>query len=82
MTSLEQLKFSLDILKEGTMAEKAVMEIIPTPVKMKCEKGHITEEFLKEPLFHSIQKIKCKKCGQKPEITGGRECRIKEIEVE
>jgi hydrogenase nickel incorporation protein HypA/HybF len=82
MVGLEQVKFSLDVLKEGTIAAEADIEIIKTPVKLKCKQGHKTEKFLKEPLFASIREVKCSKCKKKAEIVGGRECQIKEIEID
>jgi hydrogenase nickel incorporation protein HypA/HybF len=82
MVGLEQVKFSLDILKEGTIAAKAEIEIVKTPVKLKCGQGHKTEKFLKEPLYASIRGVKCAKCKKKAEIVGGRECQIKEIEID
>lgn len=82
MVSIDQLRFSLDILKEDTIASKAEIEVIAVPVKMRCVRGHITESFLDGLLFNALQKAKCSICGDSVEIIGGRECYVKEIEVE
>jgi len=82
MISIEQLRFALDALKEDTIASKAEMDIRRMPARIRCDIGHESEISLKEPIFHSLQKLKCPKCGEKAEISGGRDCYIKELIAE
>ena len=83
MISTEQLKFALDILAEGTMAEGAKTEYIDLPVKTECEKGHhgvVSTE--KKDMMTIMTKLSCPVCGEKARAIGGRECLIKEITAE
>lgn len=82
MISLEQLKFALGILAEGTIAHGAVIEYIMLPLKIVCEKGHVNETVPEKQDFYALTHIVCPSCGGKAKPVGGKECLIKEIVAE
>ena len=72
---LEALKFSYDVVRRGTIAEKSELEIIMLPVNawcMPCAKVvDVKQRF-----------DACPDCGSyQVEVTGGDELRIKNMEV-
>jgi len=73
---LEAMRFGFEVVKKGTLAEQARLEIIELPGRAWClccgESVEIGQRF--DP---------CPKCGGFPlQITGGEELRVKELEVE
>jgi len=81
----EQLKFAFDILKEGTIMEKAELVIEDVKAKVKCNhcgyEGGV-EYGLKDEFHIYFPILKCPNCGKNVEIIKGRECNIKSVEME
>jgi hydrogenase nickel incorporation protein HypA/HybF len=72
----ESLKFCFEAIRVGTLAEKANMEIIRVPGQALCmdcgKQVHVNERY-----------ASCPECGgEKLQVCGGDEMRIKELEVE
>jgi len=73
---LEAMRFSFDVIKRGTLADEARLEIIETPGQAWC---------LPCAKVITIQQRfdACPDCGSYPlQVTGGEELRVKELEVE
>lgn len=72
----EALRFSFDVVTKGTLADKALLEIVPTEGKawcLECEKSVALKE----------RYDACPSCGgHQLQMTSGDEMRIKELEVE
>ncbi len=81
----EQMKFAFDILKEGTIMERAVLKIKKTRAVVRCTEcgyeGNV-EYGIKEDFHLSFPILKCPECGGSVEIIGGRECTVKNVEME
>jgi len=72
----EAMRFSFDVIKRGTLAEAARLEIIETPGQAWC---------LPCAKVIAIQQRfdACPDCGSyQLQVTGGEELRVKELEVE
>ncbi len=83
MISVDQLVFALEILSEGTLAEGAGIECRVLPLKIECEKNHVSEIMPEKRDIYSLTKrLKCPICGDSAKPVGGRECMIKEITAE
>jgi hydrogenase nickel incorporation protein HypA/HybF len=72
----EALQFCFDAIRVGTLAEHARMEIIRVPGQALCmdcgKQVHLVERY-----------ASCPECGgEKLQVCGGDEMRIKELEVE
>ncbi len=70
------LRFSFDVIIKGTIAESALLEIIPLPGQAMCNTCHkiITLEHYFDP---------CKTCGQFTlTVTQGDELRVKSMEID
>ena len=80
----EQLRFAFDILKEGTILEKAELIIKKIETKVKCQCGYEgkIEYGLKDDFHIMFPILRCPKCGGNVEILKGRECLIKKVEME
>lgn len=72
----EALKFCFDVVTHGSIAQGAVLEIVAVPGTgwcMPCGETVVMEELY----------AACPKCGSyQVQTTGGREMRVKEIEIE
>jgi hydrogenase nickel incorporation protein HypA/HybF len=71
----EALRFSFDVVKRGTVAEGARLEIRITPGRAWCM-----------PCADSVDLVRlgdpCPRCGSHQlQVTGGEEMRVKEIEI-
>jgi hydrogenase nickel incorporation protein HypA/HybF len=83
MISVEQLVFALEILSEGTLAEGAEVDCRVLPLKIECDKKHVSEIMPeKRDVYSLTKKLKCPVCGDAAKPLGGRECMIKEITAE
>ena len=72
----ESLRFSFDVVMQGSLAEQASLEIIEIPGQAWCFPcgRDVTVQQLYDP---------CPHCGgHQLQITGGNQMRIKELEVE
>ena len=72
----ESMKFCFDAVSRGTLAEKAVFEIVTLPGEASCfscgETVRLNERF--DP---------CPRCGSHHlQLTGGEDLRIRELEVD
>ncbi len=81
----EQMKFAFDILKENTIMEDAKISIKKKKARVKCIKcgyeGGV-EYGMKDDFHITFPIIRCPKCGGEVEIVKGRECLIKNVEME
>lgn len=80
----EQLQFSFNLLKEDTLLEKASLEINTIKTKGRCTcgyEGDVNYKY-KEDFHLAFPVLACPICSQHLEITEGRECLIKHIEIE
>ena len=93
MLNHDQLIFAFDIASEGSLAEKAEIEIETQKGEIECQdckyKGKILdkEEEKKKEIDHFVVDLinifECPKCkSNNTKISGGREVYVKNIEVE
>ncbi len=80
----EQLKFSYQILSEGTILEGSELVISPIKAKYVCKHCGSSGDLprVEEGDHFSVPVFYCPECGKEIEITSGRECRVREIEIE
>ncbi len=72
----EALEFSFDVVKNGTIAEEAEVEIEIERFKALCGNcGFVLENMDDFSLF-------CQNCGEPMNIVSGREMRVEYIEIE
>ncbi len=72
----EALEFSFDVVKNGTIAENAELEIEVVKFKALCNScGFILEDMNDFNLF-------CRVCGEPMRIISGKEMNIEYIEIE
>jgi len=73
---IEAMRFSFDVIKKGSLANKASLEIIEVPGEawcLPCAKNIVIKQ-----RFDA-----CPGCGSyQVQVTGGEEMRVKELEVE
>lgn len=73
---IQALRFSFDVVAQGTLAEAAQLEILELPGQAWCMACGQTVEVTQR--FDA-----CPRCGgYHMEVTGGAELRVKELEVE
>ncbi len=73
---LEAMRFSFEVIKKGTLASEAQLEIIEVPGQAWCLPCVKNVEI--EQRFDA-----CPECGSyQLQVTGGEELRVKELEVE
>jgi len=81
----EQMKFAFDILKEGTIMEEAEISIEKIRARVRCRtcgyEGGV-KYGMKEEFHLSFPLLKCPQCGGEVDIVRGRECTIKNVEME
>ena len=72
----DTLRFCFDVVREGSLADEAQLEIIEVPGEVRCSScGNSISA------YHGF--AACPKCGSRQlSITGGKHLRIKELEVE
>ena len=82
----EQLKFSLNILMKGTIAEGASVRIRRSRAKIRCERcgyeGATRNEDTEDHYLSFMHILQCRKCGSTTtQVIGGKDCNIKSIKV-
>ncbi len=80
----EQLRFAFDVLTRDTEMEGAELVIEKVEPKVRCICGYegAVEYDEKEEFHIQFPILRCPVCGSDVEITSGRECLIKNIEIE
>ena len=80
----EQLRFAFDVLTEGTEMEGAELIIQKVEPKVRCECGYEGKvNYDEKEEFHiQFPILRCPVCGNNVEIVSGKECLIKNIEIE
>jgi hydrogenase nickel incorporation protein HypA/HybF len=83
LLSLEQLKFSYDILAKGTILEGSRLKIEETPGFAKCPKCGFTEQLeTSDATFHfGLPRMNCPRCATPLSIEGGDECLITKVRM-
>ncbi len=72
----DSLRFSFDLVREGTPAAEATLEIVQLPVRVYCQR--CDDEFE----LPGIQRFICPSCGRPSgDIRQGRELDLESIEV-
>ena len=84
MLNPEQLKFMMDILREGTIFEDAEIIINMIPIEIECKEcGFKGETKTDENMDHLMSVATCPECANtKVHIIQGQECNIKTIKIE
>ncbi|RLF61340.1 MAG: hydrogenase maturation nickel metallochaperone HypA [Thermoplasmata archaeon] len=80
----EQLRFAFQILTEGTLLAGAELTIETLKTEVRCSCGYRggVDYGLKEEFHLSFPLLKCPRCGGDVDILSGRECAIKNVEME
>ena len=83
LISIEQLRFSYEIIAKGTIAEGSRLTVEETPGFTRCPNCGYSREFeTGDMMFHfSLPTMKCSKCGVQLEIEGGDECLITKVRM-
>ncbi|MEM2902831.1 MAG: hydrogenase maturation nickel metallochaperone HypA [Candidatus Bathyarchaeia archaeon] len=77
----DQLRFSLKVLSEGTLAEGAEVLIKHLPVQVRCKRCDAVNPFLVQGL-EELLTATCRKCGSRDvEFEGEETCVLKSIKV-
>ena len=81
--SIDQLKFSYEILSKGTALEGSLLDIEETPGYARCTNCHRAEKLEADDLsFHfSLPQMTCPQCGTKLILEGGDECLITRVRM-
>jgi len=80
----EQIRFSYNILVEGSIMEGSKLYIEEKNGVVKCSSCGYEGDFMYEdnPRYHvPTPTLRCPKCGGIVNIVGGRECTIKSIKL-
>ena len=83
LISLDQLRFSYEILSKGTLLEGSRLAIEETPGFARCPNCGFAREFeTGDMLFHfALPSMKCPKCATDLKIEGGDECLITQVRM-
>ena len=83
LISLDQLKFSYEILSKGTLLEGSKLTIQETPGFTRCPNCGYAKEFETNDMsFHfALPTMKCPKCTTDLKIEGGDECVITKVRM-
>jgi len=83
LISLDQLRFSYEILSKGTLLEGSRLTIEETPGFTRCPNCHYVREFKTgDMLFHfTLPTMKCPECATALKIEGGDECLITQVRM-
>ena len=78
VVSIDQLKFSYEILSKGTALEGSLLDVEETPGYARCTNCQYAEKLETEDLtFHfSLPQMTCPQCGVNLILEGGDECII------
>lgn len=81
----EQLCFCFEVIAKESLAEGADLNIIKTPLKIRCKCGYEgTLNTKKRHTLHDLAHVLCcPKCKNTlPELTSGREINVRDIKIE
>jgi len=83
LISVEQLRFSYEILSKGTLLEGSQLTIEETPGFTRCPNcGYAQELQTGDLTYHfALPVMKCPKCGSDLKIEGGDECLITKVRM-
>jgi len=81
--SIDQLKFSYEILSKGTPLEGSILQVEETPGYARCTNCNYAEKLETDDLsFHfSLPQITCPRCGVNLILEGGDECLITRVRM-
>jgi hydrogenase nickel incorporation protein HypA/HybF len=82
--SIDQVKFSYEILTKGTLLDGSRLIIKETPGKVRCTVCSYGGEFDPEadPAYHfGLPPLVCPNCGNLLEVEGGDECVITKVRM-
>ncbi len=82
MLDPEQLKFALQSISQGTIAEKMKITIKVVPLRIKCGEGHEVPLGKMQPSLTSNTSIPCPICGKPTKMSPLQECVIEEMDAE
>lgn len=77
----EQVAFCIDAVAEDTPAEGAAVTFERVPARGDCACGWRGELETLAKTVAGVPDRRCPDCGDEVELTAGRECRLKRIEV-
>ncbi|MCO6511050.1 MAG: hydrogenase maturation nickel metallochaperone HypA [Aridibacter famidurans] len=72
----DSIEFAFEVLRQGTLAEEAALEIEPVPLRVVCRTCGPAET-----LAGDLALI-CKNCGSGLEIVSGREMKVEYIDLD
>jgi hydrogenase nickel incorporation protein HypA/HybF len=83
LISLDQLRFSYEILSKGSLLEGSPLTIEETPGFTRCPNCGYAKEFETGDMsFHfTLPSMKCPKCATDLKIEGGDECVITKVRM-
>ena len=83
LISVDQLKFSYEILSKGTLLEGSRLTIEETPGFTRCQNCGYAQKFETSDMsFHfTLPTMKCPKCASDLTIEGGDECVITKVRM-
>jgi hydrogenase nickel incorporation protein HypA/HybF len=84
LLSLDQLRFSYEILSKGTLLEGSRLTIEETPGSARCPNCNYAQELLEtgDFSFHfGLPRMNCPKCASNLILEGGDECLITKVRM-
>jgi len=83
LVSLDQLRFSYEILSKGTLLEGSKLTIEETPAITRCLNCNSAETIDSNDFsFHfGLPKMMCQRCGGELVVEGGDECLITKVRM-
>ena len=83
LISVDQLKFSYEILSKGTLLEGSQLTIEETAAFTRCQNcGYAQELETGDTRYHfALPPMKCPKCGSDLKVEGGDECLITKVRM-
>ena len=83
LISVDQLKFSYEILSKGTVLEGSRLTIVETPGFTRCPNCGYARKFeAADASFHyALPPMKCPRCATDLNIEGGDECIITKVRL-
>ena len=81
--SIDQVKFSYEILSKGTALEGSLLDVEETPGYARCTNCHYAEKLETDDLtFHfSLPQMTCPQCGANLILEGGDELLITRVRM-
>ena len=83
LISVDQLRFSYEVLSKGTVLEGSQLTVVETPGFTRCPNCGYGREFkTADASFHfALPQMKCPKCATNLKIEGGDECIITKVRM-